>query len=189
MPRFDIRRLGTLTLSVVAATISFFVVYQFTYFFSLSGVLALTLAATCAFFIYNYIPSFSLARLDPHVLHPEPRPYRLSKADALAHVRSELTRHYFAGRSWTYRECDSTTIHELIFTCKLQEQDVSDKGPVVTDIELQLLVQAVSVQGNCVIQLDYQLSEPRPSIAAKDLAEATTAHIEAALFQLQEVKQ
>lgn len=187
MLRLDGKKLGTIALSVVGALIGFIVTYQFTYFFSLSGILALSLGAASAVFLYALVPSFFLARLEPHTLHPEARPYNVRKSDALASVRSELTKTYFIGRSWTYRECDDSTVQELLFVLKFPEMDASDKGMTTTDVELQLTVQALTVQSACVIQLDYQLSDPRPSITANEICKATTAHIQSTLLRLQEM--
>ena len=84
----DASKFGIVFLAVVAALVTFVVTYQFTYFFSLQGLLALLVAGSCAVFVYNYVPVFYLARLNPAVLHPEPRPYKLKKSDALAHAYS-----------------------------------------------------------------------------------------------------
>lgn len=183
----DSSKIGTVTLAVVAALVTFVVTYQFTYFFSLQSVLALLLAASCAVFVYNYVPVFCLARLSPAVLHPEPRPYKLRKSDALAQIKMVLLRQYFAGKSWIYKECEDNAVEELIFICKFQEQEASDKGVGNIDVELQLLAQAITVEGKCVVQLDYQLSDPRPSMLAKGICTATTETIQNSLLTMQEM--
>ena len=183
----DPKMIGVLTLAVAAAIVAFVVTFRFTYFFSLSDLLALSLALWSAFFAYHYVPVLFLARLRPDVLHPEPRPYRLRKSDALAQIKLELLRQYFVGKSWIYKECEDSAVQDLIFVTKFQEQDASDKGVASIDVELQLLVQVFSVEGKCIVQLDYQLSDPRPSINANIICKATTNHIETALLTLQEI--
>lgn len=179
------RRMCALAVSVVASVLTFFVVAQLGLYLSGAGIPALALAAWAAVFVFNYVPVHMLARIRPEVMHPAPIIYRMRPIDALGEVKELLGREYFTGRTWSSRSEDKEK-KELVFVCRFQEPDVTDKGQAMIDLELQLLVSVVVLGDKVAVQLNYRLNDLRPSIGANEIAQETTAAIESCLKLVEE---
>lgn len=180
----DTKKTAFVILGVVAGIFTFFVVCALTTELSRSSFLGLGLGAWAGVFVYNYVPVHFIARVKPLTLHPQPQSYRLRAIDALAEVKNTLSQQYFAGKSWIDKSQDRDK-KEISFVCRYQDQDVTDKGPGVVDAELQLTVRVVLVDEKTMVSLDYVMSDPRPSVVANDICQATTSCIDTALLNLE----